>query len=73
MNIDMNMNYEKIAEPSMDAEYGDEILSTGWNPAVDLVCQEYLHAMDNEKAAMPPDLTTEVIELFLQKMYSMQR
>jgi len=73
MNIEMNMSHEKIEETSMAAEYGDEILSTGWNPAVDLVCQERLHTQNNEQAPMPVDLTTEVAELFLRKMYSFQR
>lgn len=70
MSIEMNMNYDKIEEPSIDAGYDDEILDTGWNPAVGLAPQEqHVHA----RAAMPPDLTNEVIDLFLRKMYSMQR
>lgn len=73
MNIDMNMNYDKIEEPSMGVEYDDEILNTGWNPAVELVGQEHLHETESQRFAMPPDLTTEVVELFLRKMYSMQR
>ena len=71
MKIEMNMNYDKIEEPSLDAEYSDEILDTGWNPDVDLVCQEQQMERD-EHAAMPVDLTTEIIDLFLRKMYSIQ-
>lgn len=71
MNIEMNMNGDKIEEPSVDVEYGDEILNTGWNPAVNLINQEHIDMP--EKAAMPPDLTAEVIEVFLRKMYAMQR
>jgi hypothetical protein len=73
MSIEMNMNYEIIEEPSMDAEYGDEIMSTGWNPAVDLIGQQQLHPQSTEQVAMPADLTTEIIDVFLRKMYSMQR
>lgn len=73
MKIEMNMDYEEIEEYSMEAEYGDEILSTGWNPAVDLVCQEQRYSKRNEQVSMPADLTTEIIDLFLRKMYSMQR
>jgi hypothetical protein len=73
MKIEMDMSYEKIEEVSIDAEYGDEILSAGWNPAVDLVCREQLHAVRNEQVAMPADLTTEIIDMFLRQMYSMQR
>lgn len=73
MKIEMNMDYEKIEEYSMDAEYGDEILSAGWNPSVDLVCQEQRYSERNEQVSMPADLTTEIIDLFLRKMYSIQR
>jgi hypothetical protein len=74
MSIEMNMNYDKIEEPSIDAGYDDEILDTGWNPAVGLAPQEqHVHLSDNERSVMPPDLTNEVIDLFLRKMYSMQR
>ena len=74
MNIEMNMNYDKIEEPSVDSGYGDEVLDAGWNPVVGLVPQEqHAHSSDNDRAAMPPNLTTEVIDLFLRKMYSMQR
>ena len=64
---------EPIDAVSMDVEYGDEILSTGWNPAVDLVCREHLHVSTTEQVAMPADLATEVIGVFLNKMYAMQR
>ncbi|MEQ1525748.1 MAG: hypothetical protein ABL902_10050 [Gallionella sp.] len=74
MSIEMNMNYDKIDEPSMDVGYGDEILDAGWNPAVGLAPQEqHAYISDNQQASMPPDLTTEVVDLFLRKMYSMQR
>ncbi len=73
MSIEMNMNYDKIEEPSMDVEYDDEILDTGWNPAVELVGQERLQVAEKARTSMPPDLTTEVVELFLRKMYLMQR
>lgn len=71
MKIEMNMNYDKIEEPSLDVEYSDEVLDTGWNPSVDLVCQEQQMERD-EHVAMPVDLTTEIVDLFLRKMYSMQ-
>ena len=73
MSIETNMNFEIIEEPSMDAEYGEEILSTGWNPALDLVEQEHLYTQNKEQAVMPVDLTNEIIDVFLRKMYSMQR
>ncbi len=74
MSIEMNMNYDKIEEPSIEPGYDDEILEAGWNPAVGLAPQEqHAHASDNQRTSMPPDLTNEVVDIFLRKMYSMQR
>jgi hypothetical protein len=70
----MNMNYDKIEEPSMDAVYDDEILDAGWNPAIGSAPQEQqAHTSDNQQTSMPPDLRTEVVDLFRRKVYSMQR
>lgn len=74
MSIEMNMNYDKIEEPSIEPSYDDEILEAGWNPAVGLAPQEqHAHASDNQRTSLPPDLTNEVIDIFLRKMYTMQR
>jgi hypothetical protein len=74
----MNMsNYEiednAIEYDSMESEYGLEIMCTGWNPAVDLVCQEQLNLPTEKQMSMPTDLTTAIAELFLEKMYTYQR
>ena len=61
------ISYEEVEEPAV--EYDDEILHAGWNPVVGLVLQE----QQAQPAAMPPDLTTESAEHFLEKMYVMQR
>jgi hypothetical protein len=75
----MNMsNYEiesdsEIAQDSMEAEYGLEILCAGWNPAVDLACQQQLHLPNEKQMALPTDLSSAIAELFLEKMYTYQR
>ena len=74
MSIEMNMNNDKIEEPSIEPGYDDEILEAGWNPAVGLAPQEkHAYAFDNQRTSMPPDLTNEIIDIFLRKMYLMQR
>jgi hypothetical protein len=73
MTITMNMSSYEIEEDSMESEYGLEIMCAGWNPAVDLVCQQQLHLPSEEQMSMPTDLTTAIAELFLEKMYTYQR
>ncbi len=73
MSIAMNMSSYEIEHDSMEAEYGDDILYAGWNPEVDTVCQQLQLVPTTEQQAMPAALTTEVVELFLRKMYSYQR
>jgi len=53
---------------STDINYGNEILSAGWNPAVAL-----MHSIPTAgEHALPSDLATADAELFLQKMYCAQ-
>lgn len=78
MTITMNMSsYEIEHDPepySMEAEYGAEIMCAGWNPAVDLLCQQQLLLIPTEQQTdMPTDLTAVIAELFLEKMYTYQR
>ena len=73
MNITMNMSSYEIEDDLVEAEYSDEILNAGWNPEVDLVCQQLQLVPTAEQRDMPTTLTTEVAELFLRKMYSYLR
>jgi hypothetical protein len=73
MSITMSMSSYEIEHDSMEAEYGAEIMCAGWNPAVDLVCQQQLLTTIEKQMAMPTDLTAVIAELFLRKMYSYQR
>jgi hypothetical protein len=69
MKVTMNMSDFEIEYETIEEEYGEEILCSGWNPEVDSVCQQ----PTSEQLAMPEGLATEVAELFLRKMYSYQR
>lgn len=72
MTITTNMSDYDSEADSIDAGYDDEILCAGWNPDVDLVCQHLPLEPSDTHMAMPADLTTEVSELFLRRMYSYQ-
>ena len=70
MTIVMNMSDYEIEREALEIGYDDEILWAGWNPEVDTVCQQLQPVPTTEKMAMPTSLTTEVVGLFLRKMYS---
>ena len=71
MSITMNMSGYEIEHDPMETEYGTEILCAGWNPAVDLLCQQQL--LTSTEKDMPTDITAVFAELFLAKMYANQR
>jgi hypothetical protein len=73
MKVTMNMSDFEIEYETIEEEYGEEILCSGWNPEVDSVCQQLELVPTSEQLAMPEGLATEVAELFLRKMYSYQR
>jgi len=82
MKTTMDMSSYEIEQDAMEIEYGEEILSAGWNPAVDLVCEQLLQIPTDEQmniaAELPTldtveDVSAAVSELFLRKMYSYQR
>ena len=72
MAITTNMSDYEIEADSIEAEYDDEILCAGWNPDIDVACLHLPLEPSNAHMAMPTDLTTEISELFLRKMYSYQ-
>ena len=71
MAITTNMSDYEIETDSIGAEYDDEIMCAGWNPDIDLACQ-HLPLESSDTLAMPAEVTTEISELFLRKMYSYQ-
>lgn len=82
MATTMNMSSYEIEQDAMEIEYSDEILSAGWNPAVDLVCEQLLLVPVDEQVALvadivaldtPADVSMAISEIFLRKMYSYQR
>ena len=70
MGSPMKMSDYEIDLDSM--EYGDEIMSAGWNPDVDLICQGVSQVLQvipvTTESAMPADGV--VSEMFLRRMYS---
>ncbi len=82
MKTTMDMSSYEIEPDAMEVEYGEEIMCAGWNPAVDLVCEQLSLVPTNEQLAMATDLTTletpadvssVISDIFLRKMYSYQR
>ncbi|MBI3479152.1 MAG: hypothetical protein HY016_02165 [Nitrosomonadales bacterium] len=72
MSITMNMSGYEIEHDLMEAEYGAEIMCAGWNPAVDLMCQQQLIQAEKQ-LSIPSDLTAVIADIFLAKMYANQR
>jgi hypothetical protein len=73
MGVVMNMsNYEIERDDAMEAEYGEEVLYSGWNPAVALACQQHSLQDAGGSVTMPSSLATVDAEVFLQKMYACQ-
>ena len=73
MSIEMNISNYEMERDSMEAEYGDEVMCVGWNPAVELVTQQQTFASNPKPTTMPAYLATANAELFLKRIYSSQR
>jgi hypothetical protein len=73
MAVMMNMSSNEIECDPMKAEYGEEAMCAGWNPAVALVCQQQMLVPTDSQMTMPADLVTVDAESFLQRMYTYQR
>jgi hypothetical protein len=73
MKVTMNMSNYEIEYEAIEEEYNDEILSAGWNPEVESMNLQLQLVPTSDPLAMPEGLATEVVELFLRKMYSYQR
>ena len=39
MNSMRDISSSEIEQDAMETEYGEEIMSAGWNPAVEMVCK----------------------------------
>ena len=63
----------EIEYETIESEYDDEVLCSGWNPEVDSVRQQLQLVHTDDQLTMPESVATEVVELFLRKMYSYQR
>ncbi len=67
----MIIKNNEIESNSMEAEYGEEVLSAGWNPSVDLVPQQHLPLPTERQMNILADLAAA--EMYLKKMYACQR
>lgn len=66
----INMSLGTVEQnEEMETEYSEEVLYSGWNPAVTLVQL----VPDTRKEMMPAELATVDAETFLQKMDKWQR
>ena len=74
MGSAMKMSNYEMDLDSMDEEYGDEIMSAGWNPEVDQVCQQLqlLPVGEHAHMHMEAEPSPVIAELFLRRMYSYQ-
>jgi len=72
MGIVMDMSSYEIERDSLDVEYSDEVMCSGWNPAINLMCQQVIVEPASRKPSMPPEVAMMDVELFLQKMYTYQ-
>lgn len=67
MTMDMS-SYAVETDVAATEEYGDEVLSAGWNPQ--LALQRYVRSEHQE---MPRSLVLEDVSAFLKRMYASQR
>lgn len=72
MGSAMKMSNYEIDLDSMEEEYGDEIMSAGWNPEIDQVCQQLQLESVGGHMQMAAEPSPVIAELFLRRMYSYQ-
>jgi len=72
MKFTMDMGNYEIECEAIEEEYGEEILSAGWNPDVESMNLQLQLVSNSDQSALPEGLATEAAELFLRKMYSYQ-
>lgn len=67
----MNMgDYAIKRNAEMGDAYGEEVMSSGWNPVLDLAVQERLPApTTRQHGPMPADLAAMDVEQFVRRMY----
>ncbi|MGC2047775.1 MAG: hypothetical protein WA635_04105 [Gallionella sp.] len=71
MKITMDMSSYEIEQDATEfEEYGEEIMNTGWNPAVEMVCG----LQEIQEIETSAEVTSAVVaEIVLRKMYSYQQ
>ena len=59
MKTTMDMSSYEIEQDAMEIEYGEEIISAGWDPGVDLVCEQLQQVPTDEQIMVAADITTQ--------------
>lgn len=68
----MKMSSDEMGLDSMEDEYGDEIMSAGWNPEIDQVREQLQLVPVSDQQAPSGDPAMAISEQFLRRMYSYQ-
>lgn len=69
----MNMSHYEIQRDFMEAEYGDEVMYAGWNPAIALMCLLPPIVATYKLASIPSGRAILNADAFMRKMYACQR
>lgn len=73
MGYVMDMSDFEIANyDAAGADYGEEVLCSGWIPEAALTCRQYPLPCADRRITMPCSLASADVEEFLQKMYASQ-
>lgn len=72
MGILMNIGSCEIERSLMEKEYGDEVMCSGWIPAVAQMCQLQPNVSTNKPTTFPSDLATANVDFFMPRMYADQ-
>jgi len=56
MKTTMDMSSCEIEQDAMEVEHGEEILSSGWDPAIELVSEQRLQVSTDERLMKAADL-----------------
>ena len=81
MKTTQEMISDQTDQSGIEIEYGEEILSAGWNPAIELACEmlqvpnkvQMTAAADLAALKSVEDVSAGVSEIFLKKIYTYQQ
>ena len=53
MIMNMSMSSYEFENPSLEAEYDEDVMNAGWNPDVDFLCEKQLVIEDDWQTSNP--------------------